>query len=327
MSNNSQENTTLHGGSNLGNATKEYSPSAFLITIQVLISSFNFFGNLLIIQVIITLKNSKLRKATKVSICYVSAAHSLLGVLIVGRLFKLPCPIFLLGTLCSGFNALNGMGFLAYETFILMKRPYDHKMFVSMRICMIQIFVCNLVTLSLNVAGYIDMRKPDDPSFCYFTSGVFSPIFVLIMYCMLGGMIVTSASFQICTVRQMKKVNPVQNEITVSFSNDINPTVTVPVVSQSAVTGTTPLHRLARILSTSLPCFVLCLSPTVIANITFSICELLEIEINVGTERTVLASLSSLVLVNGILHAVIYIVMSTQIRDGAKQLFKSCLCK
>ena len=327
MSNYSHQNGTIQGDSSQDNATIEHSPSVYIITLQVVFSLFTFMGNLLIILVIQRLKNSKLRQTTKLSICYVSASHSLLSILLVGRLFKLPCPIFLLGSLISGYNILNGMAYLAYETFILMKKPCNNKGWVSMKICVIQIFVCNLVTLCLSVVGYIGMRTPDDPTLCYFTNGVFSPWFVLFVWCTLGAMIITCAVLQISTVQTMKKVYPAEAEVSVSYVNTMDPIVSIPVLNQSQFTGKSPLHRLAKILTISLACFVLCLSPIVICNIMFSIYAILDIENSVVMERKVVTSLSSLILVSGGLHTIVYFVMSSQIRDGVRGIFKCCLCK
>ena len=183
-------------------------PGIFLAAIQILCAFASFFGNVLITRIVHNLPDSRLRATTKLLMSYVSLSHCIINVVLVGRLFDMPCLLVLLGASSSGFNVLWGILFLAFEAFILVKKPYTHTRYVSVKICMIQILFSCLVTVGLNLAMYLTQKVPDDVSFCYMTNGILNPWAFGLTASLVAAMIICASVIQISTLRTLRKTSP-----------------------------------------------------------------------------------------------------------------------
>ena len=325
-----EDHTSTENGSVLETDLNEPSPALCLIIIQSLIGSVTVIGNVLLMRIVYDLSNSKLRDSTRLLICYVSASHCILSLVVMARLVKLPCSLFLAGTSNGGINVLSGMLHLAFETFIIVKKPYDHQRFVSLKICRIKIAISCFIALCINVGGYITMKKPHDSSFCYLTNGQFNAPRLALYFSFFTIMIVATSTMQICTLRELNRVQPISRQNaynTVSSVQIINLSVPGQVVSGNAQIRTvpkSPLHKLTIILSASFLCFLICFMPSVICNVVFIVCSLLKVQISMKGQIS--TALSTLLQINGSLYVLVYILMSTQIRQGLKAYIKSWLC-
>ena len=216
--------------------SKESFPGFFLAAIQMFFAFASFFGNVLVNRVIHILPDSRLRTTTKLLMSYVSLSHCIIDVVLVGRLFNMPCLLVLLGGFSSGFNVLCGILFLAFEAFILVKKPHGHTSFVSVKICIFQILFSCLVTVGLNLAMYLTQKVPDDVSFCYMTNGIFNPWVLGLPTCLLVAMIICATVIQISTLRTLRKTSPTGPNTAPSPPSNLqamlNPTVHQPSALQ-----------------------------------------------------------------------------------------------
>ena len=183
-------------------------PGIFLAAIQILCAFASFFGNVLITRIVHNLPDSRLRATTKLLMSYVSLSHCIIDVVLVGRLIDMPCLLVLLGASSSGFNVLWGILFLAFEAFILVKKPYTHTRYVSVKICTVQILFSCLVTVGFNLAMYLTQKVPDDVSFCYMTNGILNPWAFGLTACLVAAMIICATVIQISTLRTLRKTSP-----------------------------------------------------------------------------------------------------------------------
>ena len=325
-----ETNTSTHNGSISESDLDEPSPPLFLIIIQSVIGPITVMANLLLMWVVYKLQNAKLRDTTRLLICYVSASHCILSIIFMARLFKLPCALFLAGASNGAINIFSGMLHLAFETFIIMKKPYDHKRFVSLKVCKIKIAISCLIALCINVVGYITMKKPHDSSFCYISNGQFNAPRLVFYFSFFIVMIIATSSMQISTLRAIKNVQPIATP-NVRYTTS-SKHVTIEPLPGPSTSGNTknkkveksPLHRLTIIYSASFVCFLICYTPSVICNVVFSICDLLGVEVSMKGQIS--TALSTLVMINGSLHVLVYISMSTQIRQGLKSWMRSWFC-
>ena len=313
-------NTTIQPNSDTVNIfTTVY---IIIICFQVSVCVSSVLGNLVIIRVIYNLEGSKLRDTTKLLLSYVSATHCIFAVIIVCRFFQPPCQILLLGAINVCFNNLSGITLLAYEAFVLVTWPHSHRRFVNVNICKIGIFITCLISVCIDIGAYGTLVEPDDPALCLFTNKVFPPAFLLPTFGLIVAMITGTATVQICTLKKIKRVFPVQNQApTVEFAvtNQV-----VTIVTQPPANSGSPFHRLTKILSVSILSFIICWCPVMFCVIGFSVSHLFGIE--TGTERQVLTTLISLLIVHGQLHVIIYVVMSTQIRQAVRKYLRSLIC-
>ena len=310
-----QVNASIHTvGSSVMNIS--YNPQNLtLIPFQIGVCFFSLFGNILLILVLSDLPNSKLRITTKILMRYVSLSHCLMSTILIGRLFSMPCLIVMLGGLTSGFNVHCGLAYLGYEALILVTKPYSHQNFVSMNICKIEILTSCLVSLCFNVVAYLTTKESDDPS-CHFTNGLLNPLFLCLFTGVLNIIIIITSTIQIFTLKAMKKVFPETGTL------NINVIQVAPV--NNTFRGVTtkrkrkfPLLRLTKMLMMSLLWSIICWFPSTISIFTFSIFEILQIE--GGMEQQLLVGFSNLVALNGSLHVIVYLTMSSQIRQAMKE--------
>ena len=326
-------------------------PISIVLPFQIVICSLSLFGNLLLTWVLNHLPNSKLRSTTKILMRYVSLSHCLMSVSLIGRLVSMPCFIVLLGAMSSGFNVQCGSAYLGYEILVMVTKPYSHQKFISMNICKVGILTSCLVSVCFSVVAYLTMKEPDDPS-CHFTNGGFNPVSLCFYMGFLGVLIIVTSTMQIFTLKAMKRVFPGTGNLNVNVIHvapaninvihvapvNINVIQLVPVninviqdapvnnTSTSATPGQNfPLQKLTKMLTCSLLCSVICWFPSVISIFTFSIFEMLRIE--VGNERQILFALSNLVALNGILYVIVYLTMSSQIRQAVKKYLSSWVCQ
>ena len=293
-----------------------------IICFQVSVCVSSVLGNLVMIRVIYNFEGSKLRDTTKLLLSYVSATHCIFSVIIVCRFFQPPCQILLLGAINVCFNNLSGITLLAYEAFVLVTWPYSHHQFVNTNICKVGIFITCLISVCIDIGAYGTLVEPDDPALCLFTNKVFPPAFLLPTFGLIAAMIAGTATIQICTLKKIKRVFPVPNQApTVEFAAN-NQVVTI--VTQPPPNSGSPFHRLTKILSVSILSFIICWCPVMFCVIGFSVSQLFGAES--GTERQVLTTLISLLIVHGQLHVIIYLVMSTQIRQAVRKYLRSWIC-
>ena len=298
-----------------------------IICIQVSICISSVLGNLVMIRVIYKLKGSKLRDTTKLLLSYVSATHCIFAVILVCRFFQPPCQIFLLGAINVCFNNLSGITLLAYEAFVLVTWPHSHRQLVNMNICKIGIFITCLISVCIDIGTYGTLEEPDDPALCLFTNKVFPPAFLLPTFGLISAIIAGTATIQICTLKKIKRVFPVQNQTPIvefTSSNIVATNQVVTIVTQPPANSGSPFHRLTKILSVSILSFILCWCPIMFCVIGFSVSQLFGTD--TGAERQVFTTLSSLLILHGQLHVVIYVVMSTQIRQAVKRYLRSLIC-
>ena len=204
-------------------------PGFFLAGIQMFFAFASFFGNVLIIRVIHNLPGSKLRQTTKLLISFVSVSHCTITIVAVGRLFNMPCLLGLFIGYSSGFNILWGILFLAFEAFILVKKPHSHTRYVSVKICIFQILFSCLITVGFNLAMYLTQKVPDDVSFCYMTNGMLNPWAHGLPTCLMVAMIICAAVIQISTLKTLRKTSPMGTNTAPSPPSNLqavpNPTV------------------------------------------------------------------------------------------------------
>ena len=304
---------------------------SILLPFHLVISYLSLFGNLLLIWVVNHLPNSKLRKTTKVLMQYVSLSHCIPGLALTGLLLDVPCVILLLVTMNTMFNVQCGLAYLGYEVLVLVTKPYSHHNFISMNICMVGIICSCLASLCLTVIGYLIMKEPEDP-FCNFVNGVFNPVLLCLYMGFIDVIILVTSTMQIFTLRAMKRVFPGPGTMHINVihvapvnTNAIH-VAAVNNISPAATPGQNfPLKKLTKILTCSLLCSIICWLPSTISIITFSIFEMLQIDVPVKNQ--IVAGFSFLLGFNGILYVIVYLTLSSQIRQAVKKYLSSCICQ
>ena len=327
-----QDDPSPFTGNNLTQDVRSFSEGTFSITIQVLVSSLTLLGNLLLIRVLYDLPDSKLRNTTKLLLSYVSVSFCIFSIAILGRVFKMHCVVYLALIITSGFNILSGMLYLALETFFIVNRPHTHQKFVSMKICKIEILMSCLLSLCISLIAHATKNKLGDTYPCFITNGKLHPIFVLFTSGLILKSIIVTSIVQFRTLKAIRSVCPINNTTnsqrnTVSFINSNMEGVTGVVISPVTSSGSyrkSPLHKLTTILSVSLLCFIICWTPLIIYFFVFSLYKLLHIEVDF--EHQVSIACTSLAALNGSLHIIVYLVMSTQIRQMVKKYCTKCIC-
>ena len=324
-----QEYSSTYSGNDSQREVQDHSQGTFLTTIQVLTSSLTLVGNLLLIRVLYDLPNSKLRKTTKLLLSYVSVSFCMCSIALLGRAFQMPCVGFLAVVMATSINALGGMLWLALETFFMVNRPHTQHKFVSMKTCTIAILLSFLVSLFFDLVAFVTRRKGYSASLCYTNNGMLHPLFVFLLTDFRLLMITVTSVVQWRTVRRLTNVVPIhkQTTYTVSVLSSNMETIPDPFIPKEISTGhvkKSPLHKLTIMLSVTLLCFIISWTPLFICLIVFSLCELLSIEVRLKSQISV--GLSSLVMLDGTLHVLIYLVMSTQIRQTVIRYCKMCFC-
>ena len=310
------------------------------LTFKVVTAYLSLFGNLLLIWVVNHLPNSKLRKTTKVLMQYVSLSHCIPSLTLTGKLLNVPCEIILLAAMNCMFNVQCGLAYLSYEVLVMVTKPYSHQKFISMNICKVGILTSCLVSVFFNLVAHLTMKEPDDPS-CHFTNGSFDPVFLCFYMGFLGVIILVTSTMQIFTLRAMKRVFPGTGTLNINVihvapvngnvihvapvNSNVIEDAPVNNISTAAAPGQNfPLRRLTKMLTGSIICSIICWFPSTISIMTFSI---FEIQIEVGIKKQILAGFSYLVLLNAILYVIVYLTMSSQIRQAAKEYLSSCICQ
>ena len=298
---------------------------------RLVIVNLSLFGNLLLIWVVNHLPNSKLRKTTKVLMQYVSLSHCIPSLALTGLLLNVPCEIILLVAMNSGFNVQCGLAYLGYEVLVMVTKPYSHQRFISMNICKVGILISCLASVCINVVGYLTMKEPEDPS-CGFANGVFNPVFLILYMGFINVIILVTSTMQIFTIRAMKRVFPGTGTLNINVIH-VAPVNTnaihVAAVNNTSTAATPgqnfPLKKLTKMLTCSLLCSIICWFPSTISIMTFSIFEMLQIDVLAKTQ--ILAGFSYLVRFNGIFYVIVYLTMSSQIRQAVKKYLSSCICQ
>ena len=306
---------------------KPLTPVAVII-FQSMVSSMTVLGNLFIIRVVCGLPDSKLRRTTRMLICYLSASYCIYSITLIARLFTLPCSLFLAGVSTGGINVTTAMLFLAFETFIVVTKPHSHRLYVSMKICLMEILTANLLIICITVAAYVTMRGMDEPLLCYFRNGQFNDIVLFSTFTFLFATVVASSLFQFCALRTMRKITPIGLS---SVSTIPAPSTNIEMVTGPS-TGSTysrniqksPLHRSILIQSASFVCFIICWMPSILINALLSACELLGMTIRI--EHQVFIAFSAIGAMNGVVHILVYFVMSSHIRQRMKADIRALLC-
>ena len=334
MSGDRQETTTWQHHMSTENISipqtdvNKHSISVAVIIFQSMVSSMTVLGNLFIIRVVCGLPDSKLRRTTRMLICYLSTSYCIFSITVIARLFRLPCSLFLAGVTTGGINVMTGMLFLAFETFIVVTKPHSHRLYVSVKICQMEILITNLLITCINVFAYVTMREMDEPLLCYFKNGQFNVLVVFLSFTLCFVIVVAASIFQFCALRAMRKITPIGQS---SVSTIPAPSTNIEMVT-SPSTGTThgrniqksPLQRSILLQAASLVCFIICWMPPVLSNALLSACELLGMTISI--EPQVFIAFSALGVLNGILHVLVYFVMSSQIRQRMKADIRALLC-
>ena len=295
-----------------------------LVILKILFATFNLLGNSLIIWVIHKIPKSKLRKTTRLLICYVSSMHCFTSILIFTKII-VPCFVVLLSSIILALNFFSGMLYLALETFVVIKKPHDHRKFVTMKSCTTGILFAFGMSVCFAVLAYLTMKEPENQSYCFLTNGLVNPFCLCSFTASLFIMFSISSALQICTIRSLRKTFPenrTSQQLAVYYVPS-NPAPIAIVPAQVANHDSSPLHRLTKILSVSLICSIFCWSPIDITIFTFSLLEILNIEVRI--EQQILSSFNSLILLHGSLHFIIFLVMSTQIRQAVKKYFQNWL--
>ena len=226
--------TGLQGG-------KGSSPGVFVVAIQISFAFASFIGNVLITRIIHILPDSRLRKTTKIHITFVSFSHCILSIAAVGRQFNMPCLLVLFSGSSSGFNILCGLLFLAFEAFILVKKPHNHTHYISVKICISQILFSCIMTLGFDTAMYLTQKDPDDISLCYITNGILNPWVLGLPTCLLVAIIIIASVIQISTLRTLRKTSPIGTNTAPSHPSNLqavpNPTVHPTITLQQILSN------------------------------------------------------------------------------------------
>ena len=298
-----------------------------IITIASLIAAFTFFGNLLMIRLLYDLPSSKLRKSTKLFLCYLCGSYCTVCILIVSKLCQLNCYIILLILVNVSTHIISAIIYPVMEIFVMVKKPHSHYRIVSTRTCIIGIFISGLISVAVDVVAYTNMKEPDNKPFCYITNGSVNPIVTCIGSGIFGAIFIGAVTLQISTIREIKKVFP---EIQVVSSNVINIQVVSvppvgPQVSQNENGTNSSLLKLTKMISVSLCCSVLCWTPSIASIFIFSLFDILDIKIQ--EERQIVVGTGGLASLNGLIHVIVFFSMSTQLKQAANRYFKSWFCQ
>ena len=304
---------------------------SILLPFNLVIAYLTLFGNLLLIWVVNHLPNSKLRKTTKVLMQYVSLSHCIPSLAITGLLLNMPCEIVLLAAMNSMFHVQCGLAYLGYEVLVMVTKPYSHQRFISMNICKVGVLISCLVSVCFSVVGYLTMKEPGGPS-CNFVNGVFNPVFLCFYMGFIDVIILVTSAMQVFTLRAMKRVFPGTGTLNINVIH-VAPVNTnaihVAPVSNTSIAATPgqnfPLKKLTKMLTCSIVCSIICWFPSTISFITFSIFEMLQIDVCVKNQ--IVAGFCFLLGLNGILYVIVYLTMSSQMRQAVKKYLSSCICQ
>ena len=319
-----QANQSTDIGINIDQNGMKDRPFRIWLTIITLFASFTLIGNILIIRVLADSAKTKLRTSTKYLICYVSASHCLICCLIFIRFFDVPC-LFIQLPIFQGFNVFSGMFFLALEIWIVVKKPHSHHKFVTVNRCKICILLSIILSVCLSLVAYAISKKPNGTNDCYLTNGILNPWFLCIVVVLIGATLLATAVTQISVLNQMKRVFPENLSVSYNVSHiqvDLPPATPAP--TQGGHYKGSALYKLTKMLITSLVCSIICWSPTIICVLTLTVCNMLEVEVT--HQSLILAPTGFVTFSNGSLHALVYMIMSSQIRGAVKDYLKSWIC-
>ena len=297
-----------------------------IITIQAIIMACTFLGNLLMIHLLYSIPNLKLRKSTKLLLCYLCCSYCIGCILVVGRLF-INCVVMLLTVLNLSIHIISSILFLALEIFVMVKKPHRHYRFVSKRICMVGILISCLISIGVDVVAYINMKEPEDKVICYLTNGTFNPIVLCVCSSSFWVMFIVAATIQILTLKEIKKAFPGIQNITnnVMTIQVISVPSVGPEVTRSENRTKSPLLKLMKILLVSLCCSIICWTPSFVSIFTFSLSEIFGIRIHL--ERQIVVVSGGLASLNGLIHVIVYFSMSSQLKQAAIRFLKNLTCQ
>ena len=322
----------------LGKSLSGNSSDLFLVIPLLVIGPGTIFANLLMIHVLYRMYMPTLRKTTRLLLGYVSTSHCVLAMGTVARLFRAPCSFLAMLATFSGTNILNGQFLLACEVFVMVVKPYTYQKIFTLRLCKLTISIMSMITIGIFPLGYMTLKEPSVPSLkgvCYLTNGMFSSLVLTITTSIIEVMVIVTTIIQCYVLRSMRTVvkRTGHQASTVAHTSSTSLPTPAPNMLANTVAGPpavnisvkkTRLHKLTIILTVSLLCFIICWSPTLIGIIVFSVCDLLGIEASVASQ--IMPKFSTLITINGALHVAVYLSMSAQIRDGIKDVIRSCCC-
>ena len=329
---NGQNNTTIDDGTQMTDNVSSHF-GILLTTAHLLLGSGNILSNLLLVNTLYSIRNLKLRKTTRQFICYVSIYHSLMGLVILVRLFWRYCLLLALGGVFTGANTLSGMFFLSCEMLIMLRKPQTYQNIVTLYRSKVAMAATSTIWLGFTIVSFMTMDEPEDKKMCYMTNGMFHPVVLAVFSFLLLFIIIVTSIIQFFVVRKVRKVSPCATIVQVTpqapFTTDSSGQMPSVPSAASCNTNqsrtTTRLHKLSKILSVSLTCYVVCWTPTVLSMLVNSASEVMDIKLLIDGQ--VMTRLSTLLILNGGLHVIIYLVMSTQIRQSMKEFFKALVCR
>ena len=327
--------------------------------LQTVVSILTVLFNLVLVVVLVRLKSSHLNPSSRYLLIYGAITHMCIGLILLARQL-LPCIVF--GVLGIYIAALSVSGYFlfAIDTYIAISRPFNYKIIMTSRLTKALILAACLfwagLLLMSYLLGYLYSIVAKVSVSCTVNDGNLSPT-ALATTCgaILGTLVATmfTSTWNILLLKKITSRVVCQMQSTrhasTSAPNAQGPnesTAGQPAIpSQHAaftVSGTmqgpsVSLHvntnkknkstrhgRLMRLLMASLLMTSLCWPPLLVTTTMAGIYDTYNID------RSVLDSirirLAPLTAVDGIMHPIIAVVLSSEIRSAAWMLLP-CKCK
>ena len=313
---------------------------------QTMVSILTVLFNLVLMVVLVRLKSTHLNPSTRYLLIYGAMSHLCVGLVLLARQL-LPCIVFgVLGIYIAAL-AVSGYFLLAIDTYIAISRPFNYKIIMTSRLTKALILASCLFWAGLLVMSYLlgySLVSRATVS-CTVNDGNLSPQALATTCMAITGTLLITMCTSTWNIRLLKKISSrvdcqMQSTQNVSASAPnaqcLNPSGQPAIPSQHAafsVSGTmqgpsvtlqvntnkknksTRQGRLVRLLMASLLMTSLCWPPLLVTTTIAGIYDIYDMD------RSVLDSirirLAPLIAVDGIMHPIIAVVLSSEIRSAA----------
>ena len=339
------ENTTnLTASNNITDSSKTTLQNVEF-ALQTLVNILTVLFNLVLVVVLVRLKSSHLNPSTRSLLIYGAISQMCIGLVLLAREL-LPCVLFGVLGLYFGAWVISGYFLLAVDSYITISRPYTYKSIMTPCVTKAAILMACLFWAGLQLMSYI-LGSPivsQATNFCTVNDGNLSPQALATTLVAMVVTLLLAMSISAWNIRLLKKISSrvgpqvqstqnastsapsaqglnVSNQPAVSSNHaifSVSETIQGPSVSIRVCTNrknkSTRQGRLIRLLMASLLMTSLCLPPVLVTTIMAEIYDTYNID------RSVLDSIrvrfAPLIAVDGIMHPIIAVVLSSEIRSA-----------
>ena len=309
--------------------TKESTPdtaSIALLTLQILVSVLIIICNLMLVIVLSHLKSPHLKPSTKNLLINAAASQLWLGFGLSLRHLLGGIYIFVFG-IYSGALVINGLFLFALDTFITIKKPYSYKLILTSRNSKLALFLTGsfwtgltLLVLAPLVSYLIRaQRRSSFEGVAYFQPGARIACCTTILVVLLLTIVLS-----IWIILLLRRIS---SKIGVAPRNQydaasINQSNAVELFQISDPSHQARLLTQARKPTLSLLITFLCWTQLLIFGILISVYDIHAMD---NSKLKAFRAISiHLINVDGLAHAIVFVLLSKEIRSAAKAFWCKC---